>query len=120
VVKLNEHELPKLMDLLNLSGSDDVEKARRLLRAFELDIVCLTRGNKGSLLITDSETIEHPGFQVSVVDTVGAGDAFTAAFAHHYLNKVPLQIISETANRVGAWVATKTGAMPERDRWYPS
>jgi fructokinase len=56
--------------------------------------------------------VEHPGFHVRVADTVGAGDAFTATLVHHCLQGASLEIISEAANRVGAWVATQIGATP--------
>jgi fructokinase len=49
---------------------------------------------------------------VKVADTVGAGDAFTAALVHGYLRGTPLAQINETANRVGAWVASQSGATP--------
>ena len=47
-----------------------------------------------------------------MADTVGAGDAFTAALTHEYLRGMPLDRMNEAANRVGAWVASKVGAMP--------
>jgi fructokinase len=49
---------------------------------------------------------------VKVADTVGAGDAFTATLVHGYLRRIPLPQLNETANRVGAWVASQTGATP--------
>jgi fructokinase len=65
------------------------------------------------LLATRNQKIsEHPGFQVKVADTVGAGDAFTAALVHEYLRGAALEEMSETANRVGAWVASQVGGMP--------
>ncbi|HKW65928.1 MAG TPA: PfkB family carbohydrate kinase, partial [Terriglobales bacterium] len=54
----------------------------------------------------------HLGFRVVVVDTVGAGDAFTATLVHHCLRGSTLNEMNEAANRVGAWVATQAGATP--------
>ena len=79
------------------------------------DEVCVTRGAEGSLLVTASETVAHPGVPVDVVDTIGAGDAFTAVLASGFLRGVPLERVSEAANRLGAWVASQTGAMPAAD-----
>ena len=117
LVKLNHEELPVLLDLLNLAGGGSGSKAeaadcRRLLGAFDLELVCLTRGERGSLLITPEREEEHPGFDVSVADTVGAGDAFTALLVHHVLRRTPLKEISAAVNRYGAWVATQEGATP--------
>ena len=58
---------------------------------------------------------EHPGIQVQVADTVGAGDAFTAALVYHYLRRDSLATLNEAANRMGSWVASQTGATPSQD-----
>jgi fructokinase len=112
VLKLNEEELPILMSLCGLDGTGDEDCARHLMRVYDLQMVCLTRGACGSLLLTAAKTIEHTGIRIDVADTVGAGDAFTATLVHHYLRKAPLERISEAANRMGAWVATQAGATP--------
>ena len=62
--------------------------------------------------MSEDQTIEHSGFRVKVADAIGAGDAFTACLAHHYLRGRSLEEISETANRFASWVATQTGATP--------
>jgi len=112
VVKLNHEELPKIMRSLELENRSEEDSARQLLSSHEVKLVCVTRGNSGSLLVSADEHSEHPGFKVKVADTVGAGDAFTAAVVHGYLRGTPLAQINETANRVGAWVASQSGATP--------
>ncbi|MFZ0319083.1 MAG: carbohydrate kinase [Candidatus Sulfotelmatobacter sp.] len=120
VVKLNHEELPHIMQLFDLEQSSEKSSeesseessARRLLSSHHLDLVCVTRGTKGSILVSADESNEHPGFKIKVADTVGAGDAFTAALVHGYLRRSPLAQINETANRVGAWVASQPGATP--------
>jgi fructokinase len=112
ILKLNHEELPKLMALFELEHRSERESARRLLSLHDLKLVCITRGNAGSLLLSPDECSEHPGFRVKIADTVGAGDAFTAAMVHGYLRKMPLPQINEAANRVGAWVASQPGATP--------
>jgi len=115
MVKLNDAELPHVMRLLGLEvGEDEGDEAtaRRLLRAHDLRLVCLTRGAHGSLLVTDAETVTHPGYTVQVTDTVGAGDAFAAAVVHHWLRGALLEAIGDAANRLGAYVATQAGATP--------
>ncbi len=114
IVKLNQEELPRIMRLLELEPHGDEDSARRLLSLslHNPRLVCVTRGGGGSLLVTADESSEHPGFRVKVADTVGAGDAFTAALVHGYLRRTSLAQINETANRVGAWVASQSGATP--------
>ena len=115
IVKLNHEELPRIMQLL-APGADSTRgeeaSCRRLLDFFHPKLICVTRGNHGSLLVTGDTAFVHPGFHVKVADTVGSGDAFTAALVHEYLRGASLQQMNETANRVGAWVATQVGAMP--------
>jgi len=112
IVKLNHEELPKIMALFELEHRSEKDSARRLLSLHNLKLICVTRGGAGSLLISADECSEHAGVKVKVADTVGAGDAFTAAMVHGYLRGVPLDQINETANRVGAWVASQSGATP--------
>ncbi|MBF8280473.1 MAG: sugar kinase, ribokinase family [Candidatus Magasanikbacteria bacterium] len=115
VVKLNDQEIQVVKNILALSGSSEEELARDLLNKFALDLVCVTRGARGSLFVTAKQQTEHPGFPVAVADAVGAGDAFTAALAHHYLRGSPLELMSEAANLLGSWVASQVGAMPPKD-----
>lgn len=113
IIKLNEQELLQVAFHLKLGAGTEVTIAKRLLEQIaRLQLVCITRGSRGSLLVSERETVEHPGFRVRVADAVGAGDAFTACLAHHYVRLRPLDEISETANRFAAWVATQRGATP--------
>jgi len=116
IVKLNDDELPKIMQLFELPHKDAFSSAQRLLRKYDLEIVCITRGARGSLLVRDGDTSEHPGFKVRVADTVGSGDAFTAGLVHEYLHGASLDLMNEVANLVGAWVASEVGAMPTPKR----
>lgn len=115
VAKLNDHELAVVMRELGLDCNDERHAAEALRRSFDLKLVCVTRGHQGSLLVTENERDEHPGFPVHVVDSVGAGDAFTAALAHHMLAGSALRVTNEAANRLGAWVASQSGATPPVD-----
>ena len=115
VVKLNEDELRSAASMLDLRGDVERALAEDLLARFDLGLVAVTRGERGSLLVSDEETSEHAGFRVEVADTIGAGDAFAAALAHCRLRNASLELSNEIANRVGSWVATKPGAQPEAD-----
>lgn len=113
ILKLNEKELPKLLGLLGHSNPISEEEAcGLLLKTYHLALVCLTKGEKGSLLFSPSEIVNHPGYKVKVEDTVGAGDAFTAALAVNYLKGYSINKINESANKIGSWVASQRGAMP--------
>lgn len=112
IVKLNHEELPRIMRLFQQEHRGEESSARRLIEIYGVKLICITRGDDGSVLATADACSRHPGFRVKVADTVGAGDAFTAALTHEYLRGMPLDRMNEAANRVGAWVASKVGAMP--------
>ncbi|HUL15391.1 MAG TPA: carbohydrate kinase [Terriglobales bacterium] len=115
ILKLNHEELPRFAEILGFPPARDAATARRLVSEFGIRLICITRGARGSLLVTRTEEHEHPGFPVKVGDTVGAGDAFTAALVHHALRGASLAVMNEGANRMGAWVASQEGAMPAAD-----
>jgi fructokinase len=122
IVKMNDEELPRIMKLGGLAHISEKSSAETLLSLYDLELVCVTRGNRGSLLVSKSGSSEHAGFRVKVADTIGAGDAFTAGLTHEYLHgaslgrmnlgRVNLDGMNEVANRVGAWVASQAGATP--------
>lgn len=115
IAKLTNEELLRVSSLLAFHEADEAALANRLLRHFALRLVCITRGAHGSLLVSEGETVEHGGFPVDVVDTVGAGDAFTACLAHYFVRGHTLGEVSEAANRFASWVATQVGATPLLD-----
>jgi fructokinase len=112
VVKLNQEELRVVAEMFGIKKLNPVKAAKDLISIFGLKLVCITRGADGSLLIRKNEFSEHAGLKIEVADTVGAGDAFTAALAHGLLRGWSLDKINEFTNRVGAFVASQTGAMP--------
>lgn len=109
-VKLNDQELPTVAALLEVP---EAEFCKTLLEEFNLRFIYVTRGEQGSVLFGREGMHEHPGFQVSVKDTVGAGDAFTAGLVYEFLRGASLIRMNDTANRMGAWMASSAGAMPE-------
>lgn len=115
LIKLNSDELLAVVQALGFPSHDEESAAQWLRRTFDTKLVCVTRGARGSRLVGKDETDEHPGCVVNVADTVGSGDAFTAALVYHYLRHAPLPLLNDAANRMGAWVASQTGATPARD-----
>lgn len=119
VVKMNDAEVPLVLGLLGMSVEENGalsslrSGAEKLLAEFPaLQMVAVTRGGNGSLLVTQDQWHEHPGFPVKIADTIGAGDAFTAAMAHYLLRGAELPVLNEAGNRWGGWIASQSGAMP--------
>jgi fructokinase len=119
VMKMNDAEVPLVLALLGMPVENEGQAgdlrsgAERLLAEFStLEMVAITRGPHGSLLVKREEWHEHPGFPAKVADTIGAGDAFTAAMTHYLLRGAELSVLNEAGNRWGSWVASQSGAMP--------
>lgn len=112
VLKLNDEELSVVAAMLQLSG-DMRSQMQTIIEKFDLQMIALTRGAHGALLLdANGDSHDHPGFPVKIVDTVGAGDAFTAALLVGLLHHMPIAQLNEFANRVGSYVCTQTGATP--------
>jgi fructokinase len=111
-VKLNEDELQVLTDLLGLAGATPSERLQALRQRGGLELAALTRGERGCLLRSERDEIDLPGIPVRVVDTVGAGDAFTAGLVASVLEGRPLAEAAEFANRLAARVAAAAGGTP--------
>lgn len=112
VLKLNDQELPVVADLLGIQGSEPVVVAE-LARRYALRLVALTRGGAGSqLYAADGSVSDHPGCPAPIADTVGAGDAFTAALVLGLLDGHPLDRVNAFANQLAAYVCSQPGATP--------
>ncbi len=119
VLKMNDAEVPRVLGLLGLQAEDPESPgalragAEKVLAEFPtLEMVAVTRGGAGSLLVKRTEWHEHPGIAVKLADTIGAGDAFTAAMTTYMLRGADLATLNEAGNRWGSWVASQAGAMP--------
>jgi fructokinase len=122
VAKLNDVELPLVLEILGFALPDQPRTvqlrrgAERLLAEFpQLKLVAMTCGGDGSLLVAPQEWHSHAGIPTRVMDTIGAGDAFTAALTHYLLQGAPLNVLNEAGNRWGSYIASQVGAMPPID-----
>lgn len=112
VLKLNDTELPTVADILGWQGSDH-DLLERLLAQFSLRLVALTRGEQGAVLVSGTgEMSDLPAQPTTIADTVGAGDAYTAALAIGLLRDLPLAQTNAWAIRVAAFVCSQAGATP--------
>lgn len=111
VLKLNEDELPVITSLLNIAGSTK-ERMEELLHRYALQTIALTRGARGSVLLTPGLLEVHHGLRIdTIVDTVGAGDSFTAVLVVGLLQKWSLEEINQRANQLAGFVCGHHGGM---------
>lgn len=111
VLKVNDAELPRLAEMFSLTG-DARAQIQQLAERHSLRAVAYTRGSSGSLLFADGRWSDHPGVATAIVDTIGAGDSFTAAMTLGLLAGWELDRINDHANRVAAFVCSSAGATP--------
>ena len=109
VLKLNDDELPHLARLFNISGTP-VQLMQQLAEQFQLRCVALTRGSDGAILLCNQAVSEQPGVRIEVADTVGAGDAFTAAMTLGLLADHGVDRINQHAVATAAFVCSRAGA----------
>ena len=112
ILKINDEEIRIVAGMLGLSD-DAVTACRELIGSFGLRLVILTKGPEGSEVITADKVIPQGVDDVEIVDTVGAGDSFTAAFTVAYLRGDTLAEAQRLASATASYVCSRKGAMPE-------
>ena len=112
ILKINDEEIRIVAGMLGLSD-DAVTACRELFGTFSLKLVILTKGPEGSEVITADKVIPQGVDDVEIVDTVGAGDSFTAAFTVAYLRGDSLADAQRLASETASYVCSRKGAMPE-------
>ena len=116
VTKLSDSEAESLDASVDASEGpgDSIESfCRRWCVRFGNTAMCVTFGERGCAILKAGRFSQTPGYRVTVADTVGAGDAFSAAFVHGLIKGWSAHRIAECANAVGALVASKSGAIPD-------
>jgi fructokinase len=118
IIKVSEEELPLTFSFLGGLGLPTQQLApetasHALLENFpDCKLVATTLGAEGSTVTTREGLFKHPGFPVKLVDTVGAGDAFTAGLLHAYLRGASPLVMAQIGNLCGSYVAGQQGATP--------
>lgn len=112
ILKINDEEVILVAKLFDWVGLSEMEICKKLLENYSLKMVVLTKGTEGSYVITKDETSFKPTPLVTVADTVGAGDSFTAGFVASLLKGKSIAEAHEIAVNISAFVCTQHGAMP--------
>ncbi len=121
VLKLNAAEAARLVDHSDESAGREENDARELVRRFHTGTVCITAGARGAGLLRGGAWHWEPGREVTVADTVGAGDAFLASLLSGLVaGRLPDKECLTRATRLGEWVAAHRGATPDYDETLPA
>ena len=114
VLKISDEELNRVCQACEIDVSQGDESVLSELRTkFELDFVVMTRGADGAMLIHPNGVVQQPGVPATVIDTVGAGDSFTASMTLGLLAGKGYPQILVDACKVAAGVCSHAGAVPE-------
>ena len=116
VLKLNDVELTRIAAMFEVSGNTAALHADWFIKRYDLKMLILTCGSQGSRIFSEGQEYFRESRKVEVVDTVGAGDAFTAVVVVGLLSGWSMETIHERANEIAAFVCTQSGATPK----YPS
>jgi fructokinase len=120
VLKLNATEAARLVDATESPGQEE-SHARSLAAQFNASLICITAGERGAGLLRADHWTWVSARRVAVADTVGAGDAFLAAFLAGLLRAAHTDAeMLSAACRLGEWVASHPGATPDYDATTPS
>jgi fructokinase len=121
ILKLSDDEISVVSAACGIHpGGPPEPLLRQLLETQDLDLVVLTCGAQGAVLATPAGVIHQPGIAVTVRDTVGAGDAFTASFLLGLLRGEPHAENLRNACAVAAAVCSHSGAVPNHPSTSPS
>jgi len=112
LLKLNLGELEMLTGWFSGYRSER-DRIKAIQDRFHIPTVVVTKGSQGSVMTTEGEFYEHPGFRVDLADTVGSGDAFLAGLLFQLANNTSPGKAIEFASAMGALIATYSGPCPE-------
>jgi fructokinase len=112
VLKLNEEELLYVSELIGIAGDENM-LLRAIQKRYALNSIIFTKGEEGSIIIHHNELLKVPIIPTTVIDTVGAGDSFTAACIYGLLRNEKLINIANISANISSYVCSKRGATPE-------
>lgn len=112
ILKINDEELTVVSRMFGYPDNDMQGNCRLLLDKYNLEMLILTCGVNGSYVFTPGNISFAETPQVEIMDTVGAGDSFTASFISAILNGSATAEAHKLAVNVSAYVCTQNGAMP--------
>ncbi|MGY8770389.1 MAG: carbohydrate kinase family protein [Pirellulales bacterium] len=114
ILKLSDEELPDVCIACGINTSEPIDALLpQLLETNDLDMVVMTQGAEGAILATVDGIVKQPGIPTTVLDTVGAGDSFTAACLLGVLRGEPHNQILHNACVIAAATCGHSGAVPD-------
>jgi fructokinase len=121
IVKINEDELKIVSEMFDKNLDNDLSRADYLMRKFDLKYLFVTCGEKGAWSLSasgDKTEVQTPPLDATLVDTVGAGDAFATVCILGLLYDWPMEVMLTRAAKFASAVCTIRGAAPDNRNFY--
>ncbi|GAB6281815.1 MAG: carbohydrate kinase [Ignavibacterium sp.] len=119
VLKINDEELILINKLLfNDEIKEEKFLVKHLIKKYFIDLICVTKGRNGASIYTSNDESHYKSQIDSVIDTVGAGDAFAAILCLGYLKKMDLHKLNKLCNNFASKICTIEGALPKDKNFY--
>lgn len=115
-IKFNDDELFEISKFLGSKYHSLEQNIKYISEKTNTKNICVTKGRHGAVLLFDNNLYYNSGYQITVVDTVGAGDSFLASLTSELLNNISPQEAIDFACAAGALVAQSEGANPKITR----
>ncbi len=112
-IKFNDDELFQICKFLGSKFNSLEQNIRYISEKTNTKSICVTKGRHGAVLLFEDSFFYNSGYQIKVVDTVGAGDSFLASLTSQLLNDKKPQDAIDYACAVGALVTQSEGANPK-------
>ena len=118
ILKLNIDEMKMICEIFNIDFTDSSTAATELMKRFEISNIAVTKGEDGAELYSNSEFDYYKSEVTNAVDTVGAGDAYSAVLAVGILNGLKINKINRLANQFASEICMVKGALPQNEDVY--
>jgi fructokinase len=113
ILKVSMEEVDQIKRLFYIKDTGLEDTSKNITQNFNIEVICITAGEKGAYVYSDNEFIHCPGYAVEVIDTVGSGDAFGAGFLYGLWRGDSLSRSCDFACRLGTYTAGFSGAVPD-------
>lgn len=112
-IKFNDDEIFEIGEMVNSKTHSLEQNMKFIAEQTNTETICVTKGRHGAILLYKDTYYYNSGYQIEVVDTVGAGDSFLATLISKLINGDDPQEAINFACAIGALVAGSEGANPE-------
>ena len=112
ILKMNIAELELITGWFSEFATTE-DRIKLIQDRFKINTVIITMGAEGAIVNDQGKLLRHPGFRVTVADTIGSGDSFLSGFLYQLLRGSSLEDALLFASGIGAFIATQAGACPD-------